>query len=140
MTSFFPNLNGCQNPPPTSSTPLVTKRPFSTERSSAGKDLNVQSSCGDAKAIPIPSMSDIFTYIYHKHQANEGTYTIHGYTWIVWDCNQTNETNLLNLSSNHSLGNLTPVLTLGNTNSSILNIVYKTVTSVHQNSMFNSKV
>ena len=28
--------------------------------------------------LPIASMYDIFTYIYHKHQPNVGKYTIHG--------------------------------------------------------------
>ena len=45
MTSFFPKAE-CQSPPVTPRRPpLVTKRPFSTERSSAGKDLDVQSRC-----------------------------------------------------------------------------------------------
>ena len=31
-----------------------------------------------SKCYPIPSMYGVFTYIYHKNQANVGEYTIHG--------------------------------------------------------------
>ena len=32
-----------------------------------------------------PCMVRIFTYIYHENQPNVGKYTIHGYTWMVWE-------------------------------------------------------
>ena len=34
--------------------------------------------------FPLASMYGIFTYIYHKNQANVGKYTIHGWQWMVW--------------------------------------------------------
>ena len=39
--------------------------------------------------LPIPSMYDIFTYIFHKNQSNVGKYTIHGWYGLVYQKGKT---------------------------------------------------
>ena len=47
--------------------------------------LSSEKSCRlGGEMLPIPSMYDIFTYIFHKNQPNVGKYTIHGWYGLVF--------------------------------------------------------